>query len=216
MVSNCERAGSAIQGKTEVLKDCYKDRFRMSNEELFASGDMEGLYMRNRSLIFYIANKFSNMQLDEDDFLSCGDMAFTKAVKNYDPEKSRWISFFYRIMTNEILMENRLRAKQIKTISLSGSIRTKEDKNLEYENVIVSSRNTMDEAVNLIYMEKCFEKIRCLPKKKCRILKLHFKGHNNREIGNKLNVSKSYVGKVVRETMGRLRDDYKKEVQEFF
>lgn len=184
-----------------------------TNEELFIAGDMETLYLRNKDFIFYIANKFSNLKLEEDDFLCCGDMAFAKAVKTYNPEKSKWIAFFYRLMINEILMENRIRKKQINTISLEEEIKIDKYDNLKLEDVLCSSENTVDEAMNMIYIKKVSKKMKMMPEKKLRIMELYFKGCTHREIGNELSLSKSYVGKVVRDTMGILKAYYKREVQ---
>ena len=79
----------------------------LSNEELFISGDIDTLYERNKRLMFHIANKFSNLKLEYDDFIGCGDLAFVKAIKIFNPNKSKWATFFSRLMINEILMVNR-------------------------------------------------------------------------------------------------------------
>jgi len=61
----------------------------ISNEELFISGDIETLYKRNKRLMFYIANKFLNLKLEYDEFIECGDLAFAKAIRIFDPNKSK-------------------------------------------------------------------------------------------------------------------------------
>lgn len=182
-----------------------------TNEELFMAGKIEELYKRNRTFMYYIINKFSNMKLEEDDYIGCCNLAFIKAVKNYNPSKSRWVTFLGRIIINEILQEKRLSDKRIKTVSLE-EFRYKSygsDNIVKIEDsVLLSEEDTMDKVINNISREEVLQLVDRLPERKRKILNLHLQGKSQSEIAMIMNISRAYAGKIIRNTILELKKSY--------
>ena len=183
----------------------------VSNEELFISGDIETLYKRNKPLIFYIANKFLNLKLEYDEFIECGDLAFAKAIRIFDPDKSKWATFFSKIMINEILMVNRRIVKQVETISIETALCEESDQNLlTIKDVISSKEDTMNEVIDLIVNEEILILINKLTPIKREIMRLHLIGTKQKDIGVALNLSQSYVGRLIKKICKEIKISYEK------
>ena len=183
----------------------------VSNEELFISGDMETLYKRNKPLMFYIANKFLNLKLEYDEFIECGDLAFAKAIKIFNPDKSKWATFFSKIMINEILIVNRRIVKQVETISIETAICEESDQNLlTIKDVISSKEDTMNEVIDLIVNEEILMLINKLTPIKREIMRLHLIGTKQKDIGVALNLSQSYVGRLIKKICKEIKISYEK------
>ena len=183
----------------------------VSNEELFMNGDIDTLYKTKTRLMFYIANKFFNLNLEYEELIGCGDIAFAKAAKIFDPNKSKWATFFSKVMVNEILILNRKILKQVETISLETAICEENDQDvLIIQDVIPSISNTMDEAINLIVNEEIFILISKLSPVKREILRLHLIGTKQKDIGAVLNLSQSYVGRLIKKICKEIKISYEK------
>lgn len=183
----------------------------VSNEELFISGDIETLYKRNKPLMFYIANKFLNLKLEYDEFIECGDLAFAKAIKIFNPDKSKWATFFSKIMINEILIVNRRIVKRVETISIETAICEESDQNLlTIKDVIPSKEDTMNEVIDLIVNEEILILINKLSPVKREILRLYLIGTKQKDIGAALNLSQSYVGRLIKKICKEIKISYEK------
>lgn len=180
-----------------------------SNEELFLLGDVDTLYERNKKLMYHIANKFSNLKLEQDDFIGCGDIAFTKAIKKFNPSKSKWATFFSRIMVNEILMINRNLNRQVETIALETIISGDRDFNvLVLQDVIKAPVDVTEKVVNRIAIEECIKLSKKQDYKKLEIFKLYLNGVKQREIAERLNLSQSYISRVIKKVCLEIRENY--------
>lgn len=183
----------------------------VSNEQLFINGDIDTLYKRNKRLMYYIANKFLNLKVEYDDLIGCGDLAFVKAIKSFDPDKSRWATFFNSIMVNEILMLNRKLNKQVQIVSLEAPICADNEENvLVLKDTIPSPTDTTEEVINLITIEEILKFSRKLSPRKREILELYMLEMKQKDIGEKLNISQSYVARMVKKICTELRSSYEK------
>ena len=80
----------------------------LSNEELFLMGNVEKLYEKNQPFMNFIAKKYASQdcllgELEFDDCIGCGNIAFVKALKSFNPDKCKWTTYFSKIMINEIM-----------------------------------------------------------------------------------------------------------------
>lgn len=183
----------------------------LSNEQLFLSGDINTLYERNKKLMYHIANKFLNLQFEYDDFIGCGDLAFTKALKKYDPNKCKWATYFSKIMVNEILMMNRKRSKEVQIISIDTIICEDSDFNtLTIQEVVHSREDVAETIVNLITIDEIADKVSSSSSLKTEIFKLYLLGVKQRQIGQKFNISQSYVSRLIRNMSTSFKAAYEK------
>jgi len=183
----------------------------LSNEELFLSGDIDTLYERNMKLMYHLADKFSNLNFDQDDFIGCGDIAFVKAIKIFDPNKSKRSTFFSRIMVNEILMMNRSLKKQVETISLETIICVDNDCNiLTLQDVLQDPTDIEDEVMNRMVIDKVLKAAEKITSQKCEILRLYLNETKQSDIGKKLNLSQSHISKVIKSLFLELKEAFEK------
>lgn len=183
----------------------------VSNEELFISGDIDTLYKRNKRLMFHIGNKFLNLQLKYDDLMECGDLAFVKAIKIFNPNKSKWATFFSKIMINEILMVNRKLNKQVQIISIETVICDDNEQNtLTLQDIIPASKDTMDEVISSIIIEEILNLSQNLSSNKREVFRLYLLGIKQKDIGERLNLSQSYVARLIKKICMELKVAYEK------
>lgn len=189
-----------------IIKKISEVKWMQSNEELFLSGDIDALYKRNKKLMYHIANKFLNLNFEYDDFIGCGDLAFTKALKKFDPDRCKWATYFSKIMVNEILIMNRKRNKEVPSISLDTVICR--DGNLTIKDVVQSKEDVMEKALNLITLEEILKHLENSKAFKKEIFKLYLQGVSQRKIGEKFNLSQSYVNRIIKSMKLELKTAY--------
>ena len=104
---------------------------KYSIEEYKEEGRLDELFALLRRLVFHVFNCYPNFNLDEDDMLGMGHMAFMKAVKNFKTNDStKFSTYFTCILINDIKMEmrySRNRDKYYTTIHLNDVISTSDD-----------------------------------------------------------------------------------------
>lgn len=184
-------------------------KLMLSNEELFLSGDIDTLYLKNKRLMYHIANKFSNLRFEYDDFIGCGDLAFTKAFKSFNPDKCKWATYFSRIMVNEILIMNRKRNKEVSLIFLDTVVCKDMDFNiLTIQDVIKSKEDVAEEVVNKVTLEEILKSLRGTKTLKLEVFKLYLQGVKQREIARKFNISQSYVSRVIKRMNINIKSAY--------
>lgn len=197
----------------EECKNIYVDEsHKETNEELFMSGKIEVLYERNKMLMFHIINKFPNVNLEEEDFIGCCNIAFAKAVKNYNPEKSKWATFFSKIMINEILQEKRILDKHIKPVSMEEIIHGSSDgyKSVKIYDGLIAIEDTANEALYNIFKEDISRISAMLTERKRKILKLYLSGKTYKDIGKEFNIGGNYVGKILKHSIAELKTLYER------
>lgn len=184
----------------------------LSNEQLIMSGDIDSLYERNKKLMYQIANKFQNNNLEFDDCMGCGDLAFVKAIKSFNPKKGKWTTFFGRIMTNEILMVNRKFKNQGYVVSMETAIYVDNEQNaITLKEVMPATKDTTEEVINLITIEEILNLSKKLSPRKCEVLRLYVMGVKQKDIGERLNLSQSYVARLIKKVCLELKVAYEKE-----
>ena len=197
----------------EKYKKIYGDESHTeTNEELFMAGKIELLYERNKMLMFHIINKFQNVNIEEDDLIGSCNIAFAKAVKNYNPDKSKWATFFSKIMINEILQEKRILDKRIKSVSMEEIIQgsCEEYKNVKIYDALIATEDTVNEALYNIFKEEFSRISKMLTERKRKILKLHLSGKTYEDIGKEFNIGRNYVGKILRHSIEELKTLYER------
>jgi len=183
----------------------------LSNEQLFLNGEIDTLYERNKRLMYHITNKFPNLKLEYDDFMGCGDLAFVKALKIFNPDKGKWAAFFSTIMINEILMANRKLNNQWQTISIETAIYVdNEQSSLTLQELIPATKDTLEEVINLITVEEILRLSEKLSSRKREILRLYIIHTKQKDIGEKLNLSQSYVARLIKRLCLELKVAYEK------
>lgn len=178
----------------------------------------EILIERNLRLVAHIAKKYQNVDEEMEDLISIGTIGLIKAVSSFDSSKGKLSTYASRCIDNELLMLLRSKKKTSKEVSLYEPIGTDKEGNeinlldiIESEQVDVIDR--MELAVNLKKLGKILQN---LEEREKEIIFLRYglatgKEVTQREIGEKLGISRSYVSRIEKRALNKLRKGFERE-----
>ncbi|MFR2837867.1 MAG: sigma-70 family RNA polymerase sigma factor [Zhenhengia sp.] len=183
----------------------------MTNEELFIKGDYDTLYQKNVKFIHHIAKKFGNLNIEYDELIALGNLAFAKLLKKYDPSKSKFITVFAIVITNEILMHQRKQKKRDKAISLESTLGTDKEGNSFslLDTVCDDTVNIEQDIEGKVMLEQAIRRIKTLPSLECEIMMGYIAGETQHNMAKRLGLSQSYISRVI----SRVQIKLKKEVE---
>lgn len=180
----------------------------------------EVLIERNLRLVAHIVKKYNNADKDLEDLISIGTIGLIKAIDSFNMEKGiRLATYASCCIENELLMLFRSEKKQAKDVSMSEPIGSDKEGNeihlldiMESENVDVIEQMTLHEDICKLYI---FMK-RVLSKREQEILILRYglfkeEEKTQREIAEKLHISRSYVSRIEKKALKKLKECYDKE-----
>ncbi len=184
--------------------------------ELAMQGDQEArntLIERNLRLVAHICKKYYSAPCDQDDLISIGTVGLIKGIASYDPGKGvRLATYASRCVENEILMYFRSLKKTSGDVSLSEAIDEDRDGKLSILDVLYEDEEDLLERITL--RENCKRLRRCmealLSEREKTILTLRYgldgnKPHAQWELASILGISRSYVSRLEKKAMEKLR-----------
>ena len=198
----------------EELK--YLTKFKEEQDE-YAK---EVLIERNMRLVAHIAKKYNNSNEDQDDLISIGTIGLIKAIETYNIDKgTRLATYASRCIENEILMNIRTNKKNKVQVSLQDPIGTdKEGNEISLIDVLGTDIDYILDQVELnVQISKLYEKVdKILTKREKEIVLLRYGlttcGYKTqREIAEKLEISRSYVSRIEKRALKKLQRDLKSE-----
>lgn len=184
--------------------------------EQMAAGDhhaRQKLIEHNLRLVAHIAKKYYADENDRDDLVSIGTVGLIKAVDSFDPTKGiRLSSYASRCIENEILMFFRSAKKTAQDVSLNDSIDTDKDGNtLTLLDTIATDDHILEDIDLRMKVRQLYEavKTRLSPREReIILLRYGLTGQRplvQREIAKKLNISRSYVSRLEKKALQKLR-----------
>ena len=198
----------------EELK--YLTKFKEEQDE-YAK---EVLIERNMRLVAHIAKKYNNSNEDQDDLISIGTIGLIKAIETYNIDKgTRLATYASRCIENEILMNIRTNKKNKVQVSLQDPIGTdKEGNEISLIDVLGTDIDYILDQVELnVQISKLYEKVdKILTKREKEIVLLRYGlttcGYKTqREIAEKLELSRSYVSRIEKRALKKLQKELKSE-----
>ena len=174
------------------------------------------LIERNLRLVAHIAKKYQNVDEDMDDLISIGCIGLIKAVDTFDAGKGRLATYACRCIDNELLMFIRSKKKTSREVSYFEPIGQDKEGN-EIHLVDVIEQPQPDIVEGLEYESNCKKLFlllqECLTDREREILILRY-GLNGRqeatqsEIGALLGISRSYVSRIEKKALQKLRQNF--------
>jgi len=190
--------------------------------ERFANGDISArniLIEHNLRLVAHVIKKYYTSTQEQDDLISIGTIGLIKGINTFKPAKgTRLATYAARCIENEILMHFRAVRRLATEVSLSDSIDTdKEGNSLALMDVISSDDNLLDKVDNLDSEEKIRRLVySCLDERERKIIALRYgmndlKPMTQREVADKCNISRSYVSRIEKRALEKLRCEFEKK-----
>lgn len=184
----------------------------------YTEGDLEAKHIlieRNLRLVAYIVKKYQSATDDMEDLLSIGTIGLIKAVVTFDSGKSvRLATYAARCIENEILMYLRTKKKISREISLYEPIGTdREGNEIQLFDVIETQERDAHQKVELKDdIRKLYQRMESeLSPRERLVLKMRYGLYNEeeytqREIARQLGISRSYVSRIEKSAIEKLRE----------
>ena len=173
------------------------------------------LIEHNLRLVVYIAKRFDNTGVGVEDLISIGTIGLIKAIITFNPERNNKLgTYAARCIENEILMLLRTKKKYSKEVSLYEPIGTDRDGNeiqlfdiIEADEADAQTKITLKDDIRLLYEKLESE----LSPRERLVLKMRYGLYNQeeytqREIADQLGISRSYVSRIEKSAIEKLRD----------
>ncbi len=177
--------------------------------EKMREGSLEAkhtLIERNLRLVAHISRKYQSGEEDMEDLISIGTIGLIKAIGTFNYERgNRLATYAARCIDNELLMYFRGKKKTSREVSLYEPIGTdKEGNQINLMDVVESTDREIFEMIELkSNTRKIYEMIpRVLNDRERQIIEWRYGLYNRkpvtqREIADKLGISRSYVSRIM-------------------
>jgi RNA polymerase sporulation-specific sigma factor len=188
----------------------------------YFAGDMQAraeLIEHNLRLVAHIIKKYYTQGADQDDLISIGTIGLIKGISTYRPVKGvRLATYASRCVENEILMYFRREKKTASDVSLSDSIDTDKDGNSISLMDILSTDEDMFEDLSSRETRSRLTRYltQCLTEREAEILAMRYglgggAPLTQREAAAKLGISRSYVSRIEKKALQKLRKRFEEE-----
>lgn len=174
------------------------------------------LIERNLRLVAHIAKKYQNVDEDMEDLISIGCIGLIKAVDTFDAGKGRLATYACRCIDNELLMFIRGKKKTSREVSYYEPIGQDKEGN-EIHLVDVIEQQQPDIVEGLDFTDNCRKLFRllreCLTDREREILIMRYglggqQESTQSEIGARLGISRSYVSRIEKKALQKLRTQF--------
>ena len=195
----------------EQESECLK---KMKNGDLEARNE---LIERNMRLVAHVAKKYQSPEDEMEDLISIGNIGLINAVETYKEDYgSRLATYAARCIDNELLMHFRAKKKTSKEVSLYEPIGTdKEGNQIQLLDVVVSED---EDVVELLEQDRKVRRLneiipQTLSGRELFIIINRYglygkKTMTQREIARKLGISRSYVSRIEKRAIEKLRQAF--------
>ena len=186
------------------------------------NGDMDArnkLIEHNLRLVAHIVKKYYASGAEQDDLISIGTIGLIKSVSTFKPDKKiRLATYAARCIENEILMFFRNIRKSSQDIPFSEPIDTDKDGNALTLIDTISDKQDIAEEIDLkLRLEKLQRIIpETLTEREIEIITMRYGLSGSDEftqnkIAKKLNISRSYVSRIEKAALLKLRKKFDEE-----
>ena len=205
-------------GGSDILPPPLKGEEEQQALQALEQGDEEAkqrLIERNLRLVVFIARRFENTGVNLEDLISIGTIGLIKAVGTYRRDKNiKLATYASRCIENEILMHIRKISNQKTEVSLDEPINMDYDGNELLLSDILGTDEDMilrplEDDVDLCLLRQAVKE---LPDREREIVQMRFglegrKELTQKEVAQKLGISQSYISRLEKRIMLRLRNE---------
>lgn len=177
------------------------------------------LIEHNLRLVAHIAKKYTSFSNNQDDIISIGTIGLIKAVNTYSGKKStRLATYAAKCIENEILMSIRASKRIKQEISLSLPIGIDKDGNeISFNDILGTDTDEIVDSIDLKIQVGNLKKAlnEALTQREQAVINARYgldgsEPKPQREIAKALNISRSYVSRIEKKALVKLKE-YLKE-----
>jgi len=173
------------------------------------------LITRNLRLVVYIARKFESSGVGLEDLISIGTIGLIKAVRTFCPGRNiKLATYSSRCIENEILMHLRKNAQKRSEVSIDEPLNVDWDGNeLLLSDILGSDADVVHRDLEQEAERKqLLDCVGRLSPREQRIMRLRFgicgeKEHTQKEVADCLGISQSYISRLEKRIIRRLREE---------
>lgn len=212
------RMGVFYIGGSDILPPPLKGKDELDALEALEQGDAAAkqlLIERNLRLVVYISRRFENTGVNLEDLISIGTIGLIKAISTYRLDKNiKLATYASRCIENEILMYIRKIAGQKAEVSLDEPINTDYDGNeLLLSDVLGTEEDVilrpLEDDVDIKVLRQALIE---LPDREREIVAMRYglwgrKELTQKEVAEKLGISQSYISRLEKRIMLRLKKE---------
>ncbi len=174
------------------------------------------LIEHNLRLVSHIVKKYYSDYADQEDLISLGTVGLIKGIDTFNAEKgTRLVTYAARCIENEILMYFRSRKKDSNVISLNEPIDSDSEGNpLTLYDIIYCEDTVCDDIDRVNKTKRLYELVENMNDNREREILIFRYGLYNtkpltqREIAEKMGISRSYVSRIEKKIIDELREKF--------
>lgn len=195
-------------------KEAYYIRMYLEGNQEESEKAKQILIERNLRLVAHIVKKYQNVEENPEDLISIGTIGLIKAIQTFDGTKgNKLATYAARCIDNELLMMLRARKKSARDVSLYEPIGT--DKEGNEINLLDITCAEGTDAFELLSAREDVDRLReilhdTLSERELEVIKLRYalvgdREMTQREIGQMMGISRSYVSRIEKKALRKLR-----------
>ena len=180
----------------------------------------EKLITHNLRLVVYIAKKFESTGIGIEDLISIGTIGLIKAVNTFSVEKNiKLATYASRCIENEILMFLRKNNNNRNDISIDEPLNIDWDGNeLLFSDILGTENDTVNKNIETEVDKKIIiSSVDKLNDREKFIMEMRyglegFKNHTQKEVADIIGISQSYISRLEKRIINRLKKDIEKVI----
>lgn len=184
-----------------------------------AEGDMtarDRLIEHNLRLVAHVVKKYYSTAADSEELISIGTVGLIKAVSTFNNSKStKFATYAAKCIDNEVLMYFRSAKKSARDVYLDEPVDVDKDGNsMSLMDIIAEDDNIVDRIDTMMKSRQLYGFIDdCLDDREKQIIRRRYglyglKPLTQREVAEKLDISRSYVSRIEKKALEKLRAKY--------
>ena len=197
-----------------------EEREEFAKAEAGDEGARQKLILHNLRLVSHIVRKYYSSSPAQEDLVSIGAIGLTKAVDSFKTANGvRFATYAAKCIQNEILMYFRSQKKNQSEVSIHDTIDVDRDGNpLTYMDIISVEDNMGEEIDKKNQIEKALKYVKTvLNERERQIIVMRYglyglgRSYTQREIAQRLNISRSYVSRIEKSALDKLYEKFKEQ-----
>lgn len=188
---------------------------RMAERDTSARSE---LIEHNLRLVAHVVKKYYTSNADTEELISIGTVGLIKAVSTFNNSKStRFATYAAKCIDNEILMFFRSAKKSARDVYLDEPVDVDKDGNsMSLMDIIAEDDNMVDRIDTMIKSRQLYGFVEnSLDDREREIILYRYglygkKPLTQREVAEKLDISRSYVSRIEKKALEKLKNEYEK------